>query len=196
MLHRVFGGGLRASMAKKTNEPPLTGQERLRRVVLLCMACSRNIAYYRAGWNGTIAWFSGELQVTANSNFIDIAILEWCKLFGDTSEEHHWSRILNDIDKRRAFKIGMLAEIGCTRAEWNTFEEEMVCYRNIWAAHVDSKRDFDPPKLDKAIASVSFYHKFLIDRENDGRTYGTLPPDPIAYHQYAYEEGLRFYGRR
>jgi hypothetical protein len=181
-------------MTRTGSEPPLTRQERLRRVILLCAACSRNIAYYRAGWNGKSPLFSGELQATVNSNFVDVAILEWCKLFGDNDEEHHWSKIVMEVGERRAFKKGLLIELKCESGKWNAFEKAMIAYRNEFAAHLDDKRVMTIPPLDMALGSAHYYHSFLIAHENDGRTYGTLPADPLAYYQHAHEDGLRFYG--
>ena len=49
----------------------------------------RNIAFYRAGWDGTGVRVSREIWKSANSAFIDIAVLEWCKLFADHGGKHH-----------------------------------------------------------------------------------------------------------
>src|ERR1700730_9592230 len=97
-------------------EPPLTRQELLRRVVLACGTCLRNLGYYRAGWEGRRPVFSGNIQKTINSNFIDMAVLEWCKLFGEERHEpQHWHRVINDIDRRRAFKGALLQTLACEK---------------------------------------------------------------------------------
>jgi hypothetical protein len=201
------GGGLCAEVVEASfagadtmargsvSEAPLTRQERLRRVVILCVGCLRNIAYYRAGWAGKTAGFSGELVVTVNGNFVDMAILDWCKLFGDNKEQHHWGQILTDVSKRRTFKNGLLNEIKCSRAEWSLFGEKMLAYRNKLAAHLDREREIDVPCFDNAIASTSYYHRFLLAHENDGRTYRNLPADPGDYYRSCLEEGVRVYER-
>jgi hypothetical protein len=182
-------------MARKNFAPPR--QDRLRRTAILCAACLRNIAFYRAGWKRTQRpRFKGLLHGTINCNFIDIAVVEWCKLFGETKEQHHWSQVIIDRDNRRGFKRGLLDELGCTAGEWNTYREALLRYRHTFIAHLDSHRYMHIPSLDKALASVTYYHSFLFRQENDGRTYGILPANATEYYDFCYREGLMFYGVR
>lgn len=139
--------------------------------------------------------FSGELAATINGNFVDVAILDWCKLFGDTSETHHWSNVIAEVGKRRAFKNELLGLLGCQRAVWNAFEQKMRDHRNEFSAHLGSRRVMRIPELDFAVLSAQHYHRFLFAHENDGRTFGTLPSDPEVYYQSALREGLAFYAR-
>ncbi|MGA7749305.1 MAG: hypothetical protein WCA63_04090 [Gallionella sp.] len=82
-------------------------QKRLRRVALLCCHFMRNLAYYRAGWNGNhFSIPASEFNKTVNSNFIDICVLEWCKLFGEHQEPHHWKNI---VANKKEFKSGLLS---------------------------------------------------------------------------------------
>ena len=53
-----------------TSDLPLTRQERLRRTVLLCCACSRNLAYYRCGDNDEEHHWSTVLsEISARRSF-------------------------------------------------------------------------------------------------------------------------------
>ncbi len=65
-------------------ESPLTREERLRRVLLVALTFARNMAYYRAARDGSGQYVGPGTQfaITADGNFIDMATLEWCKLFG------------------------------------------------------------------------------------------------------------------
>lgn len=79
------------------NEPPLSRRERLRRTALLCAHCIRNLAYYRAARTDGALTFSARnrLHVTINGNFLDVMVLEWCKLFVPR-EEHAWRNVVTD----------------------------------------------------------------------------------------------------
>ena len=65
----------------------------------LCHECVRNIAYFRGGWDGNKTKAKGDFWVTLQGNFIQIAILEWMKLFGSRSEDHHWRKIISESDQ-------------------------------------------------------------------------------------------------
>ena len=177
-----------------TSDLPLTRQERLRRTVLLCCACSRNLAYYRCGWNGRKPWFSDEFHATINGNFLDIGLLEWCKLFGDNDEEHHWSTVLSEISARRSFRRGLEQALSCSRGEFNGLRKKILAYRNYFVAHLGSQRKMEFPTLNAVIASAVFYHSFLQENENDGGTFRRLPPDSAEYHQQCLTAGSQFYG--
>jgi len=75
----------------------------------------RNLAYYRAGIGkiGAPLRESHSFWRQANSNFIDICVLEWCKLFADRKGEHCWSLIATDPT---AFELALLAHLGMTAA--------------------------------------------------------------------------------
>ena len=69
----------------------LSRRDRLRRVALLCCAFARNVAFYRTGMADEAQPLLSQYHRAAsfwrqvNSNFFDMAVLEWCKLFGDGS---------------------------------------------------------------------------------------------------------------
>ena len=72
----------------------MTRRERLRRVVILCASFARNVAYFRAEQTQigaaararAHAFSAFWTQVSAN--FLDISVLEWCKLLGDEKDKH------------------------------------------------------------------------------------------------------------
>ena len=68
---------------------PMTRREKLGNVVKLCHSFLLNLASYRAGWNNEHRHLlemtntvSGDFWRKVNGNFIDMCVLEWCKLFG------------------------------------------------------------------------------------------------------------------
>jgi hypothetical protein len=83
-----------------------------RRQAILSCAIVRNIAFYYVGWvtgdgQGRLKDDS-EVGRTINSNFIDMAVLEWSKLFVDWNAKHHWRRLIRDTAARAAFKTALL----------------------------------------------------------------------------------------
>jgi hypothetical protein len=66
------------------------------------------------------------------NNFLDMAVLEWCKVFGSRGEGTHWSTLVEDPD---AFRTAMLGEFHLTRDEWDKYWERMKNYRDSRIAH-------------------------------------------------------------
>lgn len=139
--------------------------KRLRRVLILCVHCARNATYYRQGWSGARAKFNGQLLITTNANFIDIAVLEWCKLFGDTKGKHYWAKV---VDDSAGFKRRLLAEIGKTEAEFHAFIKHVREYRDRFLAHLDDDERMKIPELNVIIASTSFLYRYLMSNEARG----------------------------
>jgi hypothetical protein len=115
-------------------------------------------------------------------NQMDMAVIDWCKLFGSDSAANnptHWKNIVSDEAK---FRTDMLAAIGKTTTEWEAYWIEMRDYRNWAAAHHDVRRRTIAkyPHLDVALANAFFFYDYLrtelkahdIDqRPDDIRTY-------------------------
>ena len=91
-------------------EPPLSPDERRRRVVRLCCNFMRNLALHRAGVVDRVKdnllnpyHPQGEFWLQAHSNFFDISVLDWCKLFADRKNgKHHWRRVVENPDRFEA----------------------------------------------------------------------------------------------
>ena len=49
--------------------------------------------------------FNQNYWILTFNNFFDLAILEWCKIFGVDSEPTHWKTI---VDDHEAFRTGLL----------------------------------------------------------------------------------------
>ena len=141
-----------------TNNSPLTKNERIRRVMLLCCHSMRNIAFYRAGWMGKKIRVKGQYAIAANSNFLDIAVLEWCKLFADKDGRHHWKRVVEDKSK---FEQGLYEYLNITKKDFRFYVKEVLNYRNKFLAHLDDERVMYPPKLKLARNAVLYLYEYL-----------------------------------
>jgi len=119
-----------------------------------------------------------------HGNLLDMAVIDWCKLFGSDDEQHqqvHWKNVFDDHDR---FRSGLFQYLGITETKWRDYWTQMKTYRDQQAAHLDfSNRDVTHyPVLDLAIASSCYYyargvaefaHLGIIQHPADLRGYGT-----------------------
>ena len=97
-----------------------------------------------------------------HGNAMDMAVLEWCKLFGLDGDVQsvHWKAVFDDHD---AFRDGLLQHLGLDGASWRDYWTEMRTYRDQYVAHLDAKRAADAyPELGTALASATFYYQELL----------------------------------
>ncbi len=163
---------------------------RLRRVVIVCEQFTRNLAYYRAGWSGDGFKQSGDFWITVNGNFLDICILEWCKLLGDKKGKHDWRKIYPD---HKQFKQEMFTELKINQTKIDQIAGSIRHLRNKFVAHLDSDEIMTIPKLDLAKETVEFYH-FKVVKECEGTTVlqGRIT-DLKAYYDVSYKQAESFY---
>jgi hypothetical protein len=97
-------------------------------------------------------------------NLTDMAVLEWCKLFGSDDSERqavHWKSIADDHEH---FRENMLRSIGVSREAWNQYWTEMKTYRDHAVAHFDPRQSVTIaryPSFDLALRSSYFYYIYL-----------------------------------
>lgn len=123
-----------------TNSPQMSTRDRIRRVVILCCHFARNLAYYRIGQSEEYRVLLDPEQTAnanfwrlANSDFIDVCVLEWCKLFADERGKHHWKAVVtNPVE----FKAGLLDRVKLDDASFNgmspRFEGTAISSLHIW----------------------------------------------------------------
>lgn len=125
----------------------------------LCYDTIRNAAYYKSGWEEPkeIKKANLDFWVNLNGNFLDIAVLSWCFLFGDVKAEFRWQNL---IDDEAGFLSKMCKVIGCTEQEFQDYIGSMRTYRDKRVAHRDQYISGSPrikyPDLDLAINSTCF----------------------------------------
>ena len=128
------------------------------------------MAYYRAGRTIELRHLfeanpdSGNFWNTVNGNFLDMCVLDWCKLFGGRTEKYSWQRIVRDPD---AFMIDLLRHLGLDEG---AFDEEIRMfrkYRDRWVAHLDRDRTGLYPRLDNAKNAVWFYYEHIGNEQVD-----------------------------
>jgi hypothetical protein len=99
-----------------------------------------------------------------HGNLMDMAVIDWCKVFGSDDEQKqklHWNNVVDDQD---GFREGLLRHIGLDETCWCTYWNSMKKYRDQHAAHADfDKRDVKHyPMLNLALTSSYFYYGQII----------------------------------
>lgn len=170
----------------------MTRRARLRRVGILCCHFLRNLAFYQAGWRKGALIFNEQFWVNVNGNFIDICVLEWCKLFGDKRGQHYWRKVVKD---QATFLGGLLQAVGQTEGEFDAYVEEMRTYRDKFIAHLDSENVMNIPKLRAAKKSVSFLYDYLLANEEEDNCFHDAPPNASYFYKQFYSQGRRIYSK-
>jgi hypothetical protein len=162
----------------------------------LCCDCVRNAAYYRAGWASPTILKKAESDfwVNLNGNFLDIAVLDWCFIFGDSRAEFRWQKLISD---KTGFSARMYASLGCTEQEFNDYASTMRLYRDKRVAHRDRYLVGDPkiiyPPLDLAVKSTSFLFTELVrlyhqmEEINAHKDLGSFYEDRLEHGRREYE---------
>jgi len=164
----------------------MTKNERVRRVAKLCCHCARNVAFYRAWWDGKELATKDDFFVNANSNALDIAVLEWCKLFTDRGGKENWRKVVPAPDQ---FMNDLYAQPGIDEKPFAEHFLQAKTYRNKFLAHLDEERFMDIPNLTITLNSVVFLYGILQDE------YAVLlndtPTDLAQFYQERFAHGKR-----
>src|SRR5690606_7363383 len=142
----------------------MTRRQRLRRVALLCCHCLRNLSFYRAGWRRRTMRQQDQFWVNANGNFLEICVLEWCKLFGDKRGKHYWAKVVSDPAQ---FRAGLLRTVKATDDQFESYIKEMRTYRDQFVAHLDDAEMMQIPRLRLAGKSAAYLYDYLRANEDD-----------------------------
>ena len=168
----------------------MTTRQRLRRSAFLCSHVLANIASYRAGFDGADLVRNEVFWRRANGNFMDIAVLEWCKLFADNRGTYCWRNSLSDP---AAFEVALLVHLECTADELATYCKGMRQYRDKFVAHLDEVLTGQYPQFDMAVDSTKFLFRYLWDNEDRGGYFVGLPDDPDRAYRVTLTDARRRY---
>ncbi len=92
---------------------------------------------------------------------LDVAVLEWCKLFGTDSEPTHWKRVVADPDR---FRSDLLMALAIDELRWMEYWQDMKNYRDRHVAHHNWDLSIIDhyPELTLALKSSYFYYSYVI----------------------------------
>jgi len=170
----------------------MTPEKRIRRVALLCCHCLRNIAFYRAGWRRGKLRVNIQFWVHNNSNCIDVAVLEWCKLFTERDGKHHWKAVVTD---RERFRSGLEKALGLSWEEFCRYALDTVLeYRDTFVAHLDEEDTMYPPRLRLMRKSVAYLYRYIFENEAKPGVLADATP-PAQYYSVFYRHAWAQYTR-
>jgi hypothetical protein len=120
---------------------------------------ARNVAHHRS-LEPFKDDFNQNYWIIVFNNFLDIAVLEWCKAFGSKAEATHWSKHVADPD---AFRTGLLQALGLSNKEWHAYWDSIKTYRDeVVAHHKSASKVTRYPDFDIALQACFYYYKVLI----------------------------------
>jgi hypothetical protein len=172
----------------------MTRRKHLRRVFILCCHCLRNLSYYRAGWSEGKLVFRNNFWMTVNGNFMDICVLEWCKLFADPRGKHFCKKLASDP---ATFSRGLLRELRMSEKEFLAYVGEVREYRDKFVAHLDLEEVMRPPVLEVIKKSVSYLYDYLLAHEDEGGYFvDALATSAAQFCVSVNEQAGSIYGRQ
>ena len=167
-------------------------RQRLRRVGKLCCHFLRNLAFYEAGWRNGELIFKDKFWVNANSNFIDVCVLEWCKLFGEKRGQQNWRKVVTD---QKMFLSRLLHEVDQTGVDFESYVDEIRTYRDKFVAHLDSEEVMNIPKLAVARKGVSYLYDYLLANEEEDNCFHDAPRNASLLYEQYYSLGNMIYSK-
>jgi hypothetical protein len=168
-------------------------RKRLRWTAILCCHAIANLASYRGGWTGRQLTRKEEFWKRANGNFMDIAVLEWCKLFADHRGFHCYRKVLSNSDE---FEAELLADLEISAADFKSYCANLRTYRDKFIAHLDDDPKAKYPELDVAIKSTKFLFSYLRTREDRNGYLDGLPRNLESVYRLALNEAKASYAEK
>jgi hypothetical protein len=156
----------------------LSAEDKRRRAALLCCHLTRNLAYFRAGAHVLNGPVESQFLLTVLGNFIDTAVMEWSKLFGDEKGKHHWKSL---VDDQEDFRRRLMLDAKITGEQWDSAWLTIKAYRDKFLAHLDLLEVMHIPNMDIPYRMVTFLFNEL--RRISGQNLRGLPTDLSTYFQ-------------
>jgi|TARA_R100000501_G_C2612296_1_gene106593 hypothetical protein len=107
------------------------------------------------------------------------AIISWNQLFGQRSQETHWTKLVKNIeipdgDKLKPFNKEMIITyLGIIEKEWEAFHKLMVDSRNTRVAHLNVGFSiYTLPNITKAMHTAYLYRDWLTEALHLGNRLG------------------------
>ena len=143
----------------------------LRRVVLKCRDFVRQLSYHRA-MHPRIENARTNFLIYTFNNFIAMAVLDWCHLFGSHSDDLHWRNVVID---EVAFNRALLDAFDIYQDAWENNWRLVKGYRDKDVAHLEVRPSTTVPEMELSLQSVCFYHDSIIEELREWERYRALP---------------------
>lgn len=157
----------------------MTLPDRARKAAFLCCHFERNFAYYSTFRRSRLLREEG-FWLTVHGNFVDVCVLEWCKLFGNRNGKYHWQNIFSSPAQFRQ-ELLTLHSIDDARLEmlWN----EVKDYRDDFVAHLEDRESTPLPNMNIHHLLIEFYYRKLQATFPQLRYDDALPTDMDRYYR-------------
>jgi hypothetical protein len=100
---------------------------------------------------------------TSNAHLLQ-AVIYWCKVFGsDGANPTHWKKLSpGDCEEiQKSFRAGLYSSLRVTPAEWLSYWEEVLSFRNKYVAHHELEHSQPVPILDRALELAFYYDDWI-----------------------------------
>lgn len=161
----------------------LTPTDRVRRFQRICWHFARNIAYYRAarGDDNKLVTPETKFWRVVNSDFVDVAVLEWCKLLGDKPSwlikskkpfepsRHSWEYIVGKVldESPSEFRKNLLEHLKLNESQFEEHRIKVRVFRDKFVAHLDDENIMHIPHFDVPLAAVFFLFNHVTARAKE-----------------------------
>lgn len=149
-------------------------------VGLVTTSCIRNIAHHRAGYASGMDYDTPNISRDSYSNAFFVAVLEWCKIFGDHNADHYWPQFIEDP---YVFLYDMLDFYSMTTEDYEDAMDEVRTFRDKFVAHLDMDVPEESPSMDMMLCTSMYLYDHLL--ANEGKT--VFPHDAPRGSRWLYD---------
>lgn len=133
----------------------------------------------------------GEFWGSTASAHLELAVVEWCKVFGSDGEKTHWKNIFAEGAEEQAieeFRRRILSKTSLAEKQWKAYHKTMLGLRNKFVAHLDLSMPFNEPTpiFDTALRVACAYQEWVkwLIRASVGRFTPVIWEDPAFISRY------------
>ncbi|MEC7962622.1 MAG: hypothetical protein VX083_06100 [Pseudomonadota bacterium] len=133
-------------------------REKEKRLAGVCVQFERNLVFFRFTSDFLKHPAHSEFIRTCAGSMLDVAVLEWCKMFADKNGKHHYTRVL----KCKDFEGSLLESLGHSADEFEDYTVNLKHARDKMIAHLDNYDLVNIPDLRLAERAVDFLYGALL----------------------------------
>lgn len=119
---------------------------------------------------------------------MDIAVLEWCKLFAEKNGKHHWRRVVTNKDE---FLYKLFQRLKMSPEEFRAVSFSVYKYRNKFVAHLDNENIMNIPYSRFIRSSTAILYDTLISDSAFREHLMDAPRSALEQYSYFYREGRK-----
>ena len=156
--------------------------ERERLLNEVCIKCAdfvRQLSLHRA-FDGFQGKFRQNFWILINNNSINMAVLDWCHLFGSHSDELHWKKVVSNISE---FRKNLYKHLETNETTWIVYRDNLKGYRDKNVAHIEILPLTNIPDMTFALNSVYFYYGSVIKELKKKNVYSKYPDNLTRYYE-------------